>query len=172
MENYLQYRPKEFQFVAGWVRNWFSNFAESPFELNDIRWRSVENYYQAMKTLDVSIRQRIAYMTPAQAKKAGRNLLIRPDWENIKYDVMITALRAKFSNEDWTKKLLATENEVLIEWNNWNDKIWGVSIKDNLGENKLGKALMKIREELNEKYLLKDTSLGKFLVSKQQTNIY
>ncbi|NWN81082.1 NADAR family protein, partial [Bacillus sp. (in: firmicutes)] len=45
-------------------------------------------------------------------------------------------------------KLLQTGESILIEGNTWGDKIWGVC--NGVGENKLGKILMKVRNELKE----------------------
>ena len=62
---------------------------------------------------------------------------------NIMYDICL----AKFTqNQDLKEKLLKTGNAILIEGNWWNDTYWGVC--NGIGENNLGKILMKIREEL------------------------
>lgn len=59
-------------------------------------------------------------------------------------------LKEKFlQNEDLKVKLLSTDNEELIEGNNWGDKVWGKV--NGVGENRLGKILMQIREELKHK---------------------
>ena len=44
--------------------------------------------------------------------------------------------------------LLETGNEYIQEGNWWNDTFWGFCLKTNTGENKLGKLIMKIRNEL------------------------
>jgi predicted NAD-dependent protein-ADP-ribosyltransferase YbiA (DUF1768 family) len=44
--------------------------------------------------------------------------------------------------------LLSTGDELLIEGNTWGDTYWGVDLKTGIGENKLGKILMKVREEI------------------------
>lgn len=151
MENWEQYKPKQPFFMAGgWVRNWFSNMALSEIEIDGITWPSVENYYQAMKSLDRNFHLIVATMNPRHAKAAGRGPLIvlRKDWEGVKYSIMKQGLWVKFMIPEWRDKLLATGNEMIIEWNNWNDKIWGVSIHDCKGQNLLGKALMEIRVQL------------------------
>lgn len=168
MEDYSQYRPAEFTYEGRWIRNWFSNMIESPIEIDGIRWRSVENYYQAMKTTNMAERKEMAQVPPKMAKSMGNLILIRPNWEQLKFEVMLNGLRAKFRDIEWATKLKATNDEMIIEWNNWNDKYWGVSIKDNKGHNYLGKALMQIRDEFD----IKDTSLGKMMTSKRGNNIY
>lgn len=162
MKNWSKYRPEEFKYIGGWIRNWFSNFQLSPIEIDGVRWPSVENYYQAMKTTDSFIQFQISQMTPAQAKKVGRSLVIRPNWDEMKFDVMKKALKHKFLQDEWMDKLLNTGDDMIIEWNNWNDKIWGVSVKDNMGMNMLGIALMEIREEIKDVFLLKGTKLERF----------
>jgi ribA/ribD-fused uncharacterized protein len=148
LNNWVEYRPKEFEYNGKWIRNWFSNMVLSAFQVNGIVWPSVENYYQAMKTLDQNKWIDIAVLTPSAAKKEGRALKLRPDWEDVKYDIMKDALRHKFSKPEWRDKLLATNTEVIIEWNNWGDRIWGVDISNNRGQNLLGYALMDIRAEI------------------------
>lgn len=149
--DWSQHRPDQpFKIRNGWIYNWFSNFEPCNLTIDGIVWPSVENYYQAMKSTNPDESRRFAYMSPAQAKKLGRNIRVRGDWELIKQEVMLTALRVKFSIPEWKDKLLNTGDEVLIEWNNWNDRIWGVSVKDNYGQNMLGKLLMLVREELRK----------------------
>ncbi len=133
-----------------WIQNWFSNMIpfESPFVHEGISYPAVENFYQAMKTLDISSRQAIALMEPRKSKAAGRKLEVRPDWSEIKLKVMETGLRHKFQlGTKWGKQLLETEGEI-VEHNNWGDKFFGVDIESGKGFNHLGKLLMKIREDL------------------------
>jgi len=60
---------------------------------------------------------------------------------------MYQVCKAKFTqNADLAERLLATGDEMLIESNDWGDRIWGQV--DGLGQNYLGKILMRIRTEL------------------------
>lgn len=124
-----------------------SNFYDSPIVEDRITYPTNEHYFQAMKTMDSKQRQEIAACdTPGKAKKLGRKVFLRPDWEEVKLGVMETGLRMKFSDPDLANKLIATGNEELIEGNWWGDTYWGVC--NDVGENHLGKLLMKIRSEL------------------------
>lgn len=129
---------------------WFlSNFYESSIEDENITYPTVEHYFQAQKTLNREEKLKIAKATkPAKAKKIGRQVNLRKDWEDIKLQVMEKALRLKFQNPDLRKKLIATGDKELIEGNQWGDRYWGVC--NGSGKNKLGKLLMKIRKELQE----------------------
>lgn len=61
--------------------------------------------------------------------------------------IMYEICKAKFrQNPDLAERLISTSDFELIEGNNWGDHIWGVC--DGYGENRLGKILMRIREEL------------------------
>ena len=74
---------------------------------------------------------------------------MRSDWEEVKDKVMYEIVLAKFTqNPDLKEKLLATGDESLEEGNTWGDTIWGTV--DGVGENRLGKILMRVRDELNE----------------------
>ena len=139
-----------------WTKNWFSNFEpmDAPFIHQDIHYWTAENFFQAMKTEqeDLNTRRVIARVTPSEAKKMGRKVKLRKDynWDEIKFLVMEDILRFKFmEGTSWYYKLIATGSEEIVEWNNWNDRIWGKTY-DGIGENHLGKILMKIREEYRD----------------------
>lgn len=124
-----------------------SNFYEHPISNGVITFPTNEHYFQAMKTLEDDERLAIARAaTPGQAKRIGRSVNLRPDWESIKLDVMETAVRIKFTDPELAAKLIATGDEELIEGNWWNDTFWGVC--NGVGENHLGKILMKVRADI------------------------
>jgi len=125
----------------------FSNFHPSPIEVDGKIWLTVEHYFQAMKTLDESERESIRLATsPKEAKKLGGKCNLRPDWEEIKFDVMLAALRAKFSDEKFRKVLLDSGVRPIYEDSPW-DSEWGTGELGGIGtgNNKLGKALMQVR---------------------------
>ena len=69
------------------------------------------------------------------------------EWDSVKTNWMYEICKAKFSqNEELKSKLLSTGTEYLEEGNTWGDEVWGTV--NGVGENRLGKILMKIREEL------------------------
>lgn len=145
IQDWSEFKPKTFEYKGGkWIRNWFSNFMPCNILLRDVIWPSVENYYQAMKTTDIYKQEEIRRMTPAESKRAGRKVKVRADWENIKTEIMNSALQAKFALPHWKEKLLS-ESGVIVEWNNWGDRIWGATL-DGMGENRLGILLMEIRD--------------------------
>ena len=116
---------------------------------DEIIYPSVEHYFQAQKTNDLKKRQKIAKAkTPGKAKRMGRRVDLRPDWENVKDKVMLFAVRQKFKDPVLATLLLNTGDEELIEGNYWGDTYWGVDI-DKGGENHLGKILMQVRIELH-----------------------
>ena len=124
-----------------------SNFARLP------DGSTLEHYYQAEKTL--STRGALWVMTaatPAEAKKRGRQVPIRTDWEEVKNSVMLRLLRTKFAAEPTRSMLLATGDAQLVEGNTWHDQYWGSCTCPMharvAGENWLGKLLMQVREEM------------------------
>jgi predicted NAD-dependent protein-ADP-ribosyltransferase YbiA (DUF1768 family) len=83
--------------------------------------------------------------TPAEAKKLSHRVIIRPNWDDYRVDVMNYLLHLKFADFTLQSYLLGTGDQELIEGNYWRDYFWGVC--DGVGENMLGKLLMTIREE-------------------------
>lgn len=124
-----------------------SNFCSINIEYEGIVYPSVEHAYVAAKTLDQDIRRQVALIaSPAEAKKTGHRLTLRPGWDEIRLGIMEELLRKKFSYEHLAGLLLATGDEELIEGNTWGDTWYGQC--NGAGENHLGKLLMKIRDEL------------------------
>lgn len=128
--------------------SWLSNFEPCNIIFENDRYETSEHAYQAAKTLDKNYRGIIANcVSPHLAKKMGKRIELRSDWEEVKIPIMETILREKFaSGTPLAQKLLDTGDEELVEGNWWGDKFWGVC--DGVGENNLGKLLMKIRNEL------------------------
>ena len=130
-----------------------SNFYDSPIFYEGITYPTNEHFFQAMKTLDIETRKAIAAApTPGAAKRMGRHVSLRPDWEQVKVDVMRTGLMLKFTDAALTEKLLATGDEELVEGNWWHDNTWGnchcTECSRKGGRNLLGMLLMELRKEL------------------------
>lgn len=124
-----------------------SNFATCSIYWGDHYVATVEHAYQAAKaTAEGDCLKIIRCKTPGEAKRMGRTIACRPDWDTIKLEVMEILLRRKFTKPIFRDKLLATGTEELVEGNTWGDTFWGVCRGQ--GENHLGKLLMKIRSEL------------------------
>ena len=95
------------------------------------------------------IKVQFATLRSNEAKRLGRHVQLRPNWENVKLPIMEDIVRAKFTqNENLKQLLLATGDLVLEEGNTWHDTFWGVDAKTREGENHLGRILMRVRKEL------------------------
>lgn len=124
-----------------------SNFHACPLTFEGIEWPTAEHAYQASKTFNAKDRTRILMAeTPGLAKRFGRHVELRPDWEKVKLVKMEDIQRAKYRNVRLAQMLLDTFPEKLVEDNTWGDRFWGVY--EGHGENHLGQILMKIRAEL------------------------
>lgn len=124
-----------------------SNFYPCSITFENSTYPSVEHAYQAAKTTNEQLRLRFMepVTTAGEAKKAGRRLKIREDWDNVKIDIMYQLLKTKFKQTKFKKLLLETGDEILIEGNTWGDTFWGICNGE--GENWLGKLLMRVRSE-------------------------
>ena len=144
-----------------------SNYHDAPVTIDGEVWRSTEFYYQAQKSHDPEYREAIRNAKnsdhakgigsdPSRSKKArkrswfhGRLQALRTDWHDVKWTVMETAVRAKFfQNHDLQALLLATGDAEIVE-DSTHDPVWGIG-RDGRGENRMGRLLMKVRQELRD----------------------
>jgi len=145
---------KEFSILVFEGANFYlSNFYNAPVMYEGILYQNNEAAFQSAKTLDMSKRRYFAKLNPSDAKKEGRRIKLREDWEHVKFDVMYQICLDKFQrNEELRKKLLSTKDAYLVEGNTWHDNCWGnchcQKCIDIPGDNLLGQILMKVREEL------------------------
>lgn len=131
----------------------FSNFQTVKILHDDILYPSVEHYFQAQKTDNIQQKLRISQLQlPSQAKRIGRSLILRKDWNSVKLSVMKLGLQKKFSQEPFRSLLLNFEGDI-IEYNYWHDNYWGSCLCSSCSAipalNKLGKLLMEIKNELS-----------------------
>lgn len=133
-------------------------------------FRSVEHAYQASKAQDVHQAVRIRRMTtPADARRVGKSIALRPDWDQMRIPVMRELVRVKFGTHPaLAEALCASGDRELVEGNTWGDRFWGATVPIRLaepltttlpiwksaadgilvGENWLGKILMERRAVL------------------------
>lgn len=123
-----------------------SNFYPVEIKLDGIVYPNAEAAFQAQKTFDVEERRKFSMLrNPVQAKRLGRKVKLRDDWEEVKLDIMTEVVSQKFlQHPHLIEMLLQTGDEELVEGNKWGDRFWGVC--KGKGENHLGKILMKIRD--------------------------
>jgi len=139
-----------------------SNFYQIPVVLSfthdgekmSFKMPSVENAFQAAK-IDSKIPNRVQLtesfqtMTASESKKAGRRVPRRDDWDDIRVKVMYALLVQKFKYPTLRALLISTGDAELIEGTTWGDRFWGVDENaGGIGENHLGKLLMRVREEI------------------------
>jgi ribA/ribD-fused uncharacterized protein len=139
------------------IYEFLSNFFRHSFFWDGRVWKSSEHLYQALKTLDFDEQEWIrSAPTPAIAKNRGNNkklnkdekmrCTLRPDWDDVKIDVMRKVLKIKFSDPHMAALLRNTGDAHLEEGNWWHDTYWGVC--NGKGENHLGLLLMELRKEI------------------------
>lgn len=130
----------------------FTNFYPAPITLEGKLWPTSEHYFQAQKFVSTPYMEIIRKLsTPREAFQMAREPSVsqwkRKDWEDVKDDVMLKALRCKFTQHtDLGKKLVETHDKCLVE-HTANDSYWADG-GDGSGQNKLGKLLMQVRSEL------------------------
>ena len=126
-----------------------SNFYGADVTYEGLTYRNNEAAFQAQKTLDEKEREAFTQLAPNIAKKKGRRVLLRDDWEQVKDQIMEEIVLAKFQqNPELKAQLLATGDAMLEEGNQWHDYYWGVDLRTGRGQNRLGRILMKVRLEL------------------------
>lgn len=127
--------------------SFLSNFYECEVWFDGLCYKNSEAAFQSAKTKDKKLRKVFTELNPSNAKYLGRHIELRDDWEQVKDDTMYEIVLKKFQyNIELKELLLETDNLELIEGNTWNDTYWGVC--NGVGQNKLGKILMQVREGL------------------------
>ena len=128
----------------------FSNFALYPIKLKGKVWQTSEHYFQAQKFAGTEHENKIRKASnPMQAAKLGRSrkVNIRLDWDKVKDNIMFEAVKAKFTQHQELKELLLSTQDAIIVEHTENDAYWGDG-RNGKGKNRLGKILMKVREQL------------------------
>ena len=147
----------------------FSNFG-----LGEVRWRHPdmqgaviwarrEHAFQAAKTAQLrEIREIWETGNPGDAKRLGRQVTRRDDWEQVKKLYMHQIVLAYFQQHEVERAvLLRSAPRLLIEGNGWGDDYWGAVpimrckqrnakhwTADLAGHNYLGRILMSVRDLL------------------------
>lgn len=122
-----------------------SNFYSATIYYNGLSFLNNEAAFQSAKCPERA--NEFCDLNPSDAKRLGRHVKLRPDWNRIKDQVMYEVCKAKFTQNAYLgRKLLETGDAILIEGNTWGDRVWGMC--DGIGENRLGMILMRIRNEM------------------------
>lgn len=121
-----------------------SNMYPCEITYNGLTYTCVEATFQAQKNITES--DKFTNLDGYAAKKLGRKIKLRHDWDTIKLTIMKDLLSIKFSDKQLAEQLKQI-TEPIVENNTWNDTYWGVC--NNVGENHLGKLLTEIKEELS-----------------------
>lgn len=140
-----------------------SNFWVEPFDCGGRIVPSAEHAYQAQKASkgDKAVKDLILAAShpdgsphPGHAKRLGRRVRLRPEWDDVKVGIMRRILAFKFAPKtELAEKLIATFPAHLVEGNTWGDTFWGCVREPPvhgtwIGANHLGLLLMEIRDEL------------------------
>lgn len=117
--------------------------------MDNINYPSTEHAYQAAK-YPKNQRKEAYLMSCSQVRVWGQKAPIKPlDWDKSKLALMESIQRLKFKDLTLRALLKATKNKDLCELNHWNDNFWGIDHKTpGLGQNHLGKIIMKVRAEI------------------------
>lgn len=148
------------------AKAWLDPGAGERIAIYPSTWPTVEHFFQACKSSNVAGAERVLNAgTPGQAKRFGRTLDLRQDWEEIKDKVMEEGVWRKFHSHPRLAELLAsTDDSVLVEGNRWGDKYWGACFEFDsgqeswssdgrlalVGKNRLGEILMSLRTRLQD----------------------
>lgn len=138
----------------------FSNFSPHPIQLDGLYWQTVEHYYQSQKFIGTEHEELVQVIrevpTPMEAAALGRDRSrkLRPDWEQVKQPLMWQAVLTKFLTHTDIQAILLNTGEELIVEDSPTDYYWGCG-QDKTGQNQLGKILMKVRQEIRQRSVIK-----------------
>jgi len=132
---------------------WLSNFAPVTISIENRNYPSVEHAYMSFKSDESTWKDFCANEnnSAGKVKMTSRKIKLIEDWnDSFRLKLMEDLIRVKFNQEPYKSNLLATGNQNIQEGNYWNDKFFGICLKTGMGENHLGRLIMKIRDELNK----------------------
>ncbi len=129
-----------------------SNFFPCTIIYDGQTYLNLEAAFQAAKCADPADRAPFQSMDAAAAKRLGRSVTLRPDWELIKLPILAELVSVKFtSHPALLKNLLATGDLYLSEDNTWHDNYYGNCVcprcRNIPGQNYLGHILMRFRDQ-------------------------
>ena len=126
-----------------------SNLSPHGFSDEGVEWPSVEQYMLGHRFTNAFREQIRTARSPKKAKLIADAHLgsVRPDWKEVQDELMLRALRLKFSSPELQKVLIETEDRPLIYMSPF-DKYWGAG-RDGSGQNRVGELLSQVREELS-----------------------
>lgn len=144
----------------------FSNQAEYPIQISDVRFPTVEHYFQATKAKefgDDEIYEKILKTPSGKAVKAlGKKVknFIKESWDDKRLEIMMRGVKAKFvQHPELQKQLMATGSRPIGEADA-RDSFWGIGTSENTeksadvakwkGQNRLGKIIMALRDEFKQ----------------------
>lgn len=124
-----------------------NGICNAPIRYNGLDYVCPESAFFAQKVLLPELRKEYCKLDGIDACKIDEQIEPRKDWANIENTVMYDVTWCKFTqNEEFAKKLLATEDAFLIDVNEYGDDKFGIYNKR--GENIRGFILMNIRSRL------------------------
>lgn len=125
-----------------------SNLYPSPMVVDGKFYQTVEHAFHACKAKNDEDAKLVRECESAiQAKRLGRQMPVRDDWEEVQIAVMRRLLLVKFcSNRQLVKKLLDTGDRKIVYSNNDGDWYWGQY--EGNGHNNIGILLMEVRSIL------------------------
>jgi ribA/ribD-fused uncharacterized protein len=130
-----------------------TNFHYAPYHLDGRIWATCEHYFQANKFVDSpDIYDQIwsAEMPSDVFDIVHKNEShARKNWHSEKEKVLMKALLAKFTQNEYLRKLLIGTGKSKLVQHNASDSYWADG-GDGTGQNKLGECLMKIRTEVED----------------------
>lgn len=118
------------------------------FVWQGIEYGNAEAAFQSSKCRNERERKAFCNCSADKANLRGREMFPTVEWENERLSIMESILAAKFEqNPILMKRLVETGNRLLINGNSKKETFWGINLYSWVGENQLGKILMKIRDK-------------------------
>jgi len=164
-----------------WYGSWMNKNNETydgSFIVGEFKYKTAEHYMMAEKALlfkDFETRHKILKEThPREVKKLGRliNNFNQEKWDEYKEEIVYQGNYVKFTqHKDLRRKLLNTNDTKLVEASPL-DPIWGIGLDEIEakeldekywpGQNLLGKALMRVREQIKLDIIYKTNEIVAF----------